>query len=94
MIVVGCSGPRFRDSRTSSGNFCILVRLSALHPDTVAHPLLELLHLIGNQIKVSETPMDRYEAPPMLGQHTDQVLRNTFWMCDQEIGVLRAAGAI
>ena len=60
----------------------------------VVHPLLEKLHLIGNPIKMSETPLERYEAPPLLGQHTDEVLRNVLRMSDQEIGQLRSTGAI
>ena len=60
----------------------------------VKHPLLDSLHLIGNPIKLSDTPLDRYEAPPLLGQHTEAVLKEVLGMSSVEISALRVANAI
>jgi crotonobetainyl-CoA:carnitine CoA-transferase CaiB-like acyl-CoA transferase len=34
------------------------------------------------------------QAPPLLGEHTDEVLRDTLGLDDQQIAALRASGAI
>jgi len=60
----------------------------------VPHPLSDDLKLISNPIRFSETPLDRYEAPPMLGQHTEAVLRGLLGMTDEELAALKAAKAI
>ena len=59
----------------------------------VAHPRRSSLELVASPIKLSATPAQIRRPPPLLGQHTDEVL--------QEIGVdaagrarLRAQGAI
>ncbi|MGE8542063.1 MAG: CaiB/BaiF CoA transferase family protein [Acinetobacter sp.] len=38
------------------------------------HPLKDKLQAIGSPIKLSRTPVQYKKAPPMLGEHTDQVL--------------------
>ena len=40
----------------------------------VPHPLNPDLQLVGNPIKLSRTPVNYSSPPPMLGEHTDQVL--------------------
>jgi crotonobetainyl-CoA:carnitine CoA-transferase CaiB-like acyl-CoA transferase len=45
--------------------------------------------LIGSPIKLSETPVDYRLAPPVCGQHTDEVLRELLSMGDDEIRTLR-----
>lgn len=42
---------------------------------TVAHAQNSSLNLVGNPIKFSRTPVVYYKAPPLLGQHTDEVLK-------------------
>jgi crotonobetainyl-CoA:carnitine CoA-transferase CaiB-like acyl-CoA transferase len=39
------------------------------------HPLQSELHLVGSPIKLTATPVRAAMPPPMLGQHTDEVLR-------------------
>jgi crotonobetainyl-CoA:carnitine CoA-transferase CaiB-like acyl-CoA transferase len=41
---------------------------------TVPHPLNPALELVGSPIKLSRTPVDDRRPPPMLGEHTEQVL--------------------
>jgi crotonobetainyl-CoA:carnitine CoA-transferase CaiB-like acyl-CoA transferase len=48
----------------------------------VPHPLSDTLELVGSPLKLSTTPVQPPRAPPLLGQHTDEVLA--------EIGVAEA----
>ena len=41
---------------------------------TLPHPLTGEVSLIGNPIRMSATPVAYQSAPPMLGEHTDDVL--------------------
>ena len=41
---------------------------------TFQHPLREALPLVASPIKMSETPVRQHLPPPMLGQHTQEVL--------------------
>lgn len=61
---------------------------------SVPHPLSEALRLIANPIRFSATPLERYEAPPLLGQHTDSVLREVLGLDATQIEALRRAEAI
>ncbi len=51
-------------------------------------------HLIGNPIKMSETPVTYRRPPPMVGQHTDDVLREMLNLDDEAIAQLRDADVI
>ena len=53
---------------------------------TVPHPRTQALDLVASPIKLSATPVRVQRAPPLLGQHTDEVL--------QEIGIGAAARAV
>jgi crotonobetainyl-CoA:carnitine CoA-transferase CaiB-like acyl-CoA transferase len=59
----------------------------------VAHPLSDDLRLVANPIKLSRTPVALRHAPPLLGQHTDEILREAGLRPD-EIDQLRAARVI
>jgi crotonobetainyl-CoA:carnitine CoA-transferase CaiB-like acyl-CoA transferase len=61
---------------------------------TVEHPKVGAIPVIGPVPKMSETPARISKAPPMLGEHTDEILRNELHYSDDEIGVLRREGAI
>lgn len=49
--------------------------------------------LIGNPVKLSETPVQYRHAPPTLGQHTDEVLREVLGCDDAELASLAETGA-
>jgi crotonobetainyl-CoA:carnitine CoA-transferase CaiB-like acyl-CoA transferase len=59
---------------------------------SMPHPLSGkgTVDLIGNPIKLSETPVDYHLAPPVCGQHTDSVLREMLHMSDDDLAALRA----
>ena len=50
--------------------------------------------LIANPIKLSETPISYDRAPPTLGQHTDEILRELLDLSAAEIAALRDDGVI
>ncbi len=60
----------------------------------VEHPLSGLLKLVANPIRFSETKLDTYVAPPLLGQHTEEVLAGLLGMSAADIGRLRDARVV
>ena len=60
----------------------------------VPHPTVGSVTLSASPIRMSETPVDRYVAPPTIGQHCDEVLGELLGYSESERAALRAAGAI
>ena len=61
---------------------------------TVPHPDGGEVQMPGNPVKMSATDEDTYTSPPLLGQHTDDVLRELLDKSDDDIAALRAAGTV
>jgi formyl-CoA transferase len=59
----------------------------------VAHPTLGTLKTLGSPIKMSATPPDVSRRAPLLGEHTDDVLKDAGYS-ETDIAALRRAGAI
>jgi formyl-CoA transferase len=57
------------------------------------HPTAETVRMIGQPIELSDTPGRITTAPPLLGQHTDEVLRGAGYT-DDEIRAFRKSGAV
>lgn len=55
----------------------------------VPHPLSGTVPLVANPIRYSRTPIVSDVPPPLLGEHTDEVLRDLLHKSDAEIAVLR-----
>ena len=60
---------------------------------SLPHPLSDEVRLVANPIRLSRTPVQYRRAPPLLGQHTDEVL-SEMGLERAEIDALRDAGAI
>ncbi|GIX49250.1 MAG: formyl-CoA transferase [Candidatus Tectimicrobiota bacterium] len=60
----------------------------------VEHPVAGPVKVVGPPVKLSATPATVREPAPLLGQHTDQVLRQYLGLEEAEMAALRAAGAI
>lgn len=60
----------------------------------IEHPLTDTLKLAGIPYKLSESPGTIRMAPPLLGQHTDEVLRQRLGRSDTDIADLRRDGVI
>ena len=58
------------------------------------HPIAGKVRIVGPPVRLSETPGAIREPAPLLGQHTDQVLRERLGLGDDEIARLCRAGAI
>ncbi|MCW3992350.1 MAG: CoA transferase, partial [Candidatus Bathyarchaeota archaeon] len=58
------------------------------------HPRAGRIKMIGPTLKLSETPCVVDLSPPMLGEHTEEVLRENAGYSDEEIEELRKANAI
>ena len=54
------------------------------------HPGTGKVASVANPIQFSDTPIEYHQAPPMLGQHTDQVLFEVLGLDSNQIGRLRA----
>ncbi|KAJ1777904.1 hypothetical protein LPJ62_006482, partial [Coemansia sp. RSA 2167] len=52
----------------------------------VEHPFLGPIKMVGPAVEYSDAPVGEHiEPPPMLGQHTAQVLKNVLGYSDQQI---------
>ncbi|MBT6277475.1 MAG: CoA transferase [Chromatiales bacterium] len=60
----------------------------------VPHESGETIRLLGSPLKFSDTPVRTPSAPPALGAHTDDVLRNDAGLDDAAIQALRDSGVI
>jgi formyl-CoA transferase len=63
-----------------------------LHREMVAevpHPTIGLLRLVGVPIKYAETPAAVRLPPPLLGEHTNEILSSVLGYSQEQIGVLR-----
>ena len=54
------------------------------------HPHADQIPLVGNPIRMSESPVQYRHAPPTLGQHTRQVLTDWLKMTDAEMDEIGA----
>ena len=58
------------------------------------HSSLGEINLLGSPLKLSETPGEVRRAPPVLGEDTDQVLREVLGYEDSAISALQADGVV
>ena len=59
----------------------------------VDHPERGAYLTVGNPVKLSDSPAD-VKRSPLLGEHTDEVLREVLGMDDAAIAQARADGAV
>ncbi|MES1163169.1 MAG: CoA transferase, partial [Rhizobacter sp.] len=57
------------------------------------HPLAGQVKLVASPMKLSGSPVQYRRPPPLLGEHTAEVLRE-FGIDDTELAQLRQAGAV
>lgn len=60
----------------------------------MSHPSAGQVSLVGSPIKLSDTPVEPKLPPPMLGEHTDEVLRGLLGLSSHELTSFREAGVI
>jgi crotonobetainyl-CoA:carnitine CoA-transferase CaiB-like acyl-CoA transferase len=64
------------------------LRVEIPHPAGVPCPT------VASPMRFSATPVEHERPPPVLGQHTDEILRGVLGLSDGEIGKLRADGVV
>ena len=62
-------------------------------PIEVEHPKMGKMRMLGSAIELSRTPPKIKSAPPILGEHTEEILRE-FGHDENTIGRLKSAGII
>ncbi|OLC73278.1 MAG: hypothetical protein AUH87_00300 [Deltaproteobacteria bacterium 13_1_40CM_4_54_4] len=62
-------------------------------PIEVEHPKMGKMRMLGSAIELSRTPPKIKSAPPILGEHTEEILRE-FAHDENTIGRLKSAGII
>lgn len=60
----------------------------------VPHPTTGTMKLVASPMRLSKTPVEVRMAPPTLGQHTDEILRERLGLSAQDILLLRENGSI
>lgn len=58
------------------------------------HALGGMVAQVASPIRLSETPIEYRHAPPLLGEHTDRVLRELLGLSEGDITALREAGVV
>ena len=61
----------------------------------VEHPALGTVNLLGSPLRnLSRTPAEPQSHPPLLGEHTEEILRDALGMSDADIQALIADGVV
>ena len=60
----------------------------------VQHPACGDMKLVNTPVKYSESEPGIRTPPPLLGQHTDEVLRELLGMDEKQVGKLRGEGVV
>lgn len=60
----------------------------------VPHPTAESFKMVASPMKLTETPCEITRHPPLLGEHTEQVLKEMLGFDTNRIETLRASGII
>ena len=60
----------------------------------MAHPKAGSVDLVANPIRMSATPVDYRRAPPMLGEHTGEVLADWLGLAPDAVSALRGRGVL
>jgi len=58
------------------------------------HPVAGKLPMVASPMRFSGTPVEHKLAPPLLGEHTEEILRERLGKSAAQIAALRAEGAI
>ncbi len=58
------------------------------------HPGTGMVPQVASPVRMSETPVAYHRAPPLLGEHTDEVLASVLGISQQEIAALRERGVV
>jgi len=60
----------------------------------VEHPVAGRLPMVASPMRFSATPLEHKTPPPLLGEHTEEILRGVLGKTPEEIARLRESGVI
>jgi len=60
----------------------------------IPHPLAGSVPQVASPIRLSRTPVEYHSAPPLLGEHTGQILGSVLGLAEDDIHRLRQAGVL
>ena len=60
----------------------------------IEHPTIGPLRMVASPLKLESTPPAIPRHPPLLGEHTDEILREVLGSTDEEVATLRSVGAV
>jgi len=60
----------------------------------IPHPTAGTIRMPGTPLKFSDTPVVEPEAPPLLGQHTDTILKDVLGLDADAVARLKATGIV
>ncbi|HSG74957.1 MAG TPA: CoA transferase, partial [Burkholderiales bacterium] len=60
----------------------------------VAHPVAGRLAMVASPMRFSGTPLEHKTPPPLLGEHTDEILQEILGKKPEEIARLREADVL
>ena len=58
------------------------------------HPAAGSVPLVASPLRLSASPVGHAAAPPLLGQHTNEILRELLGLAEADLAQLRASGAV
>jgi crotonobetainyl-CoA:carnitine CoA-transferase CaiB-like acyl-CoA transferase len=61
---------------------------------SMAHAAAGPIDLVASPLRLTKTPPEYRSAPPILGQHTDDVLNGVLGLSPNEIKLLRSQGVV
>jgi crotonobetainyl-CoA:carnitine CoA-transferase CaiB-like acyl-CoA transferase len=61
---------------------------------SMPHPLGSTAPMVRSPLRLSETPVEYRLAPPMLGQHNEEILKGLLGRSDADLKQLKAAGIV
>lgn len=61
---------------------------------TMEHPVTGTVQLVGSPLHLSDTPVSYRSAPPLAGEHSEEVLRQYLSLSTEELEKLRASSII
>jgi formyl-CoA transferase len=60
----------------------------------VEHPKCGTVRMIGDPVKLTPRPAPGFAPPPLLGQHTAEVLRDLLGYDQETVAALKAKGVV